>query len=377
MAKIKKPSIGLAVGKSTHTVVALNTDEGTTKMFVANSQAGLKKIINILQEREEKSIVLAGNRRFAVPLAYGLKQLGIKVFYYSLPTEREKRGKVGSIASKLPLVLQNQNLKLRPFFQESPHRTVNPEKLPSFRLAIEYGRKTKELQSIILQLYDHLAILFPEIVPIKKTSIRQGEKNISLPVPEPKSPGLFTIKMRPALQNPNPRVLEKMEEIPPSVKILAASSLAKYVPKTIYNETMHRYQRLLARYEQALEEKTMAIEALRQQVENHVLVKLFNDCDTIYVLLGFLGWRSWPHWREIRSFCGLDVTRTDKRGRAHISRKRPEIRRSLYLLATRTNKGKEITQGLKSKPHSKVKRIEKLLKFLWAEGLKEGITEQN
>lgn len=177
--------------------------------------------------------------------------------------------------------------------------------------------------------------------------------------------------MRPVLENPNPRILEENEDIPLAVKELAARSLAKYIPAGIRKETEERYKRLLARYYRASKEKEMAIEALRKQIGYHPLVELFNNCNTIYVVLGFLGWRNWPNWRELRSFCGLAVTRIDNRGNPHIARKRPEIRKFLYLLAMRTSKGKGVIKDLQGKSHIKIKRVERILKYLRNNGLGE------
>ena len=365
---------GVAIGRCTHSIVFLNPDDKTEELFVSNSQTGVEELNRALQERGIKSLVMVGNHHWAIPFAYGLKALGVEVFYRSLLLKEGKRGRVGSVASMLPMVLR-QKLPLRPFFQEKvAYKKEEPEKLPSFRLSRDYGRKIRELQSLVLQLYNLLAILFPEIVPAKKTSVRKGEETINLPVPEPQPPGLFTKKMRPVLENPNPRLLERTESTPATVRELAASSLAKYVPPSIYRETMERYQRLLARYDQAVEEKAFALNGLKEQVGGHPLVGLFKGCDTICVVVGFLGWRPWPNWRELRSFCGLDVTRLDSKGRPRISRKRPEIRRALHLLATRTTIGKELTRDLRGKRHKKVKGIERILKYLWSHGLKETAT---
>lgn len=378
MAKTKRPAIGLAVGKSTHTVVMLNADKGTTKMFVANSQAGLESLLSILSERQERKLVMVGNSHWAMPIAHNLTKRGIEVLRCTLSTESTKEdSKVGSIASNLPAILRNPNVPMRPFFNPTKKGEVRTEQLPhSYRLALEYDKKSTELIRATLGIYDLLGILFPEIVPTNKTSIRQNGETIPLPIPEPKAPGLFTQKMRPVLENPNPRVLEKREDIPSAARKLAANSLSRNIPAKTRRETQKRYKQLLAKYDQALKEKEAAIEELKKNIGNHPLAELFNECDSIYVLLSFIGWRNWPKWLEIRRHCGLAVTRVDSWGNPHIDRRRPEIRKYLYLLAILTSKGKEVTQGIRGKPNGKVKRIEKLLKFLWAKGLKEGLTEQ-
>ena len=189
-------------------------------------------------------------------------------------------------------------------------------------------------------------------------------------MPEPQPPDLFTKKMEPVLSNPDPLVLENTSGIPETVKVLAQNSLGRFVPQDEREKIMTDYWVALAVFRRALEVKENKIDVLAAAVEKHSLLKRFGDGDIMIVLTGLLGWREWPHWRELRRFCGLDVSRMDASGKMHISRVRPEIRQYLYLFMSMTKEGREMVLGLKGR----VKKIERILKRMWQETWKVQLT---
>lgn len=363
--------IGIGVGRNTHTLVLLEqgAEKEAKELFLPNSLEGVERVVKLAKENGQDQVVFLGNYRWATPFAYALQQREITPFYYPLRIERGKRGRVGSVSEML-LKVVGSGIRPRPFFKKEPARIRPKEELPtSYRLALEYLDITNEIRELKHHLLDCLSILFPEVVRAGKTTKLIKGQEIKLPVPEPQPPDIFTKKMRLVLENPNPYLLVHEDRVPEEVRVLALDSLGRMIPRGLWEKTLADHRQFLIEYDRQLKLKQAKMKELKTKVAPHRLMELFGEGDIITVLTAFLGWRAWPNWRELRRFCGLDVTRLDSQGKPHISRVRPQIRQYLYLFATRTNEGKKITAGVKGR----VKRIERVLKFFWKEELKHPV----
>jgi len=138
--------------------------------------------------------------------------------------------------------------------------------------------------------------------------------------------------MRPVLENPNPLAFAQNNGVPETVKILALQSLGRSIPANVRGSETESLRSFVAKYDVGTRTKEEKMEELRVIFETHPAVSEFGGGDLIIVVLAFLGWRTWPHWRELRRYCGLDVSCADGNGKLHISRVRPHIRQ-IPLLA--------------------------------------------
>lgn len=359
--------IGIGVGRSTHTLVRVDGTGRVEQSFIPNCLAGVEKVVEVLADDEaEKKVAFLGNHRWAMPFAYALKERGIQCFYFPIKMERGSRGRIGGVVKVLGTALMS-NIRPRPFFQERKIWMAPEQESRTYRLASEYLQVANEVREAKHHVLDGLSILFPELVPAGTTSKVVKGKRVDLPLPQPQPPGLFTKRMMPVLAKPDPLKLSEDPLVPWTVRELARKSLGRYLPKDLREQTMAGHQQALINYYQQVEYKEGKLQALKEAVSQHRLVQIFGEGDIISVVVAFLGWRAWPYWRELRRFCGLDVSRIDSKGRPRISRVRPEIRQYLYLLAIRTKIGREVTKDVKRR----VKKIERLLKYLWKEELKE------
>jgi hypothetical protein len=351
--------IGIIIG-GVHTVL-VKKDKEWQKFLVPNSIQGVKKVIELLNG--EKEVVFIGNRRWGTPFALALSSFGIEPLYF--PLSVKGRGRIGNL-SKVFVSLTERQVKPRRFFEKYEKKEeLNPP--DSYRLALEYLQATNEVREAKHHLLDHLRVLFPEIVPIK--TISQEKRGATILLPVKSVPDIFTKKMERVLWNPDPEFLATEDDLPEKIRELARDSLGRYLPYELKEKTLVSYQEALRNYFEQLEVKERKLQELQERVKNHRLVKIFKQSESICVLVGLLGWRAWPNWRELRRFAGLDVSRIDSKGRPRISRLRPEIRQYLFLLL-KTNLGKRLTKDVKGR----VKKIERMLKYLWKEELKNPVT---
>lgn len=362
--------IGVGVGKQTHTLVLISRNEDNTLScdteYIANSIAGLDHITILAWDNPEAKVIFVGNKRWATPLAYGLRDNDIEPLYFPIAQERGSRGKKGKVATLLVKAL-GSGVQPKAFFRERKNHTAE-ELSVSYRLASEYVTVANEVREAKHHLLDGFAILFPEAVKAGTTIQKNGQgEETDLPVPQPQPPDLFTKKMRSALANPVPRELENDLSVPSVIRELASKSLGKYVPVDLARKTLEDHRDHIRQYDAYTKLKDEKITELKKLVVDHPLTKVMGDGDVAAVIIGFLGWQQWEKWRHLRHFCGLDVSVVDAKGKAHISRVRPSIRQYLYLFATLTTLGKQVTAGKKGK----VKKIEALLKYLYQNGLKK------
>lgn len=363
---------GIGVGRSTHTLVTVYQEDGmepqVSEQYVPNDYSGAMEVVSVVSENgNPRQVVFTGNVRWGTPFAALLKEKSVEPHYYRFLAERGQRGKVGNVAKSLATILIT-GIQTRPYFQQKqePRRE---EQLPHVcRLASEYLEATDQVRIAKHHLLDGMVILFPEAVKAGTTE----KKGVELPVPNPQPPELFTKKMRPVLENPNPFALETMADAPDVIRELAARSLGRWVPSDFRRQVMENHRLNLANYDTQLARKEIQLETLRSMVAGDPLLREYGDGDIITVLSALIGWRQWPNWRELRRYCGLDVSRLDSTGKHRISRVRPPIRQYLYLFMSMTKQGREIAAQVKNtredgtrRPHLRVKRLEKVLKTFW------------
>ncbi|KKR18054.1 MAG: hypothetical protein UU65_C0003G0060 [candidate division CPR2 bacterium GW2011_GWC1_41_48] len=363
--KAKTPAIGIAMHRNFFTVV--KDDE---EIQVANDHAGLREVEKAAKKSGVSRIVFVGNKRWATPLAYSLRARGFEIFYISIKTDGNKRGPAGSVEKTLKSAL-NMGMSGFSFFGGLNHAKTASEHEPFIvQLAKRYLELTNEGRRIKHDILDRMVVLFPEVIKV-------GGSN-DKPIPLPQPPIWTTKKMRHVLEDPFPESLKKSSLIP-EVRKLAAKSLALDIPIDFRKGEAEKLKESLARFDEIALLKEEAHRRLRNEFDLHPAMDDFGG-NTIVLLLGLLAWRRWENWRELRSYCGLAVTRMDSKGKPRISRKRGEIRQYLYLLATTSKRGKEIARNIgiaavltdeeKKRKLRRVKQLERLLKYLWKEYLR-------
>lgn len=347
--------VGIALGRNTHQLVYKNEDGGWTRDPVPNSSAALEKIFDL----EPTCLVFAGNRQWGLPLAYSIRSQRngeVDIRYLPKPTEK---GKKINFAKFLQISMEKDFLG-RNFFMEK-----RPEQEPEhdwYKMAKEYIEITEEVRRAKHLVLSTMAVLFPEAVRPSSSEIKREKV-----IPQPTPSDLWTKKMGVVLKNPNPIGLENDLSVPGVVRILAKSSLGRNLPQEIRDHHANLHRDYLDNLRDWKVRKEKAMGRLKELVGDHPIVQNFPKSDSAVVLTALLGWRSWPSWRSnhLQSFCGLALTRLDSKGNRRTSRKRPEITNYLYLLATCTDKGKEL-----SGEGPLVRRLERLLKNIWRMGLK-------
>mgnify|MGYP001569946533 CR=1 FL=1 len=373
---------GIGIGRNTHTLVTFHQDAGgdvVIKHHIPNDHSGVMKVVELVSgNNSPKQVVFTGNVRWGTPFAGSLKDQGVEPLYFRFLAERGQRGRVGNVAESLVKVFTS-GAQARPYFL---HRSdLSPEEMAaeeaerwadlptSHRLALEYCEVTNEVRRVKHHVLDGLVILFPECVKSDKPGT--ADDGDALPVPEPQPPGLFTKGMMRVLDNPDPFELENDPDVPEAIQTLAARSLGRSLPSNYRAQVMASYLEHLRDYRAQLVRKESKMDELRAMMSGHPLLAHYGDGDIMTVVAAFIGWRQWPNWRELRHYCGLDVSRMDSKGKLRISRVRPPIRQYLYLFMTMTKVGREIAAEVETtrpdgtrRKHLRVKRLEHLLKAL-------------
>ena len=335
----------LAIGRSTHTLVVREEDGSFQEQKFANSRSGATGVL----AEGVKRLIVVGNREWAIACASFLSQSGVEVRYVGEKTQKgAKQNKV-----KFAQRVLAAGITGRPFFGEKrPEASIDVH--PWYRTAMEYYTATDEVRTAKHLVLSTLSVLFPEAVQPSREERKKG-----LPIPDPMPPGIWTKKMASVFEDPDPLKLQSNPVVPAAVRTLAENSLGLWIPPDVrdrYRELHKGYVNNLREWE---ERKKDAVDRLRNLVRDHPMLTDWPESDSVLVVIGFLVWRTWPSWRELRAFCGLDVTRIGDKG-PRISRKRPEVRQYLYLLMTRTKRARALA-GTKKR---RVKRIERLLKSL-------------
>ncbi|MBI2052376.1 MAG: hypothetical protein HYT38_01705 [Candidatus Sungbacteria bacterium] len=371
---------GIGIGRNTHTLVMVDVQPDqepkvvVTEQYVPNSYSGAMDVVSIVSSNgNPRQVVFTGNIRWGTPFAAMLRNKDIEPFYYRFMAERGQRGRVGNVAKSLVTILTT-GVRSRPYFlQKQTVAEGEAEKLPhTHRVALEYLKVTDQVRQTKHHVLDGLVVLFPECVRSEGRKVG-GE---TLPVPQPQPPGLFTKGMQLVLANPDPFELDHHYGVPVEVRVLAANSLGRWVPQDFRAQVMSTYQCDLTNYYAQLERKETKMAELRELMAEHPLVVKYGGGDIITVVAALIGWRTWPYWRELRRYCGLDVSRLDSTGKPRISRVRPQIRQYLYLFMSMTKVGKEmaaevtnVRQDGTKRTHLRVKRLEHVLKAFWRECL--------
>jgi hypothetical protein len=362
--------VGIAVGRQTHCLLLVEGEKIESE-YIANSLTGLTRALVLAIALEIKEIYILGNRRWATPFCYGLKDRGLEPFFIPVATERGKRGARGNNEKLLGGLLKDSSFPRKPFFKEQ----MVVSEPPILRLVHEYIEATDKVRELKHRIMDSLCLLFPEAVKAGTTEKRIGDQTFSLPLPDPQPPDLFLKKMKKVLENPDIQVLQNNPDVPGEISTLAKTSLAKFLPPQNLEKLLSDHKELVESYYKWVGIKEEKMAAVAKIAKSHPLVEAFGGGDLAIILSASLGWRQWEKFNWLRHHVGLDVTRIDSRGRHHISRVRPWIRQYLYLLITRTNKGREMAGEIKKQAGGKIRRVkllEKSLKIIWREYLKIG-----
>ena len=330
-----------------------------TKEFVPNSYEGLISVCCMASENGVMPILMTGNKQWGTDFACGLMNRNVRVNYVAKPTEKGKRENLPKFAER---ILKAGNVFGHPFSADKRPAGA-PEVLHQwYTLCLEYHSATNVVREQKHLVLSGLARIFPEVVRPPYAEIKKAEeKHLPFPDPLPRY-DIWTKKMRPVLENPDPRAWQsdaRLGEVPAEVIALARKSLGLEIRGDARAHYFILHSQHLSDLRAAEETKEYAYQALFEAVSGHSLVAGFPDSVMAVTLAGFLGWRTWQKWEWIRSFCGLAVDRFDG-AKHHINGKRPEIRQALYLLATRTIKGREFSHD---KTH-RIKRIETVLREL-------------
>ena len=128
----------LAIGRSTHTLVAREEEGSFQEQKLANSQSGA---MNILTEGVKRLIVV-GNREWAIAFASFLSQSGVEVRYVGEKTQKgAKQNKV-----KFAQRVLTAGIRGRLFFGEKrPEASTDVH--PWYRTALEYYTATDEVRT--------------------------------------------------------------------------------------------------------------------------------------------------------------------------------------------------------------------------------------
>ena len=352
--------LGLAVGRNTHTLVYdPSILEGSLgQEMIPNSSEGMKRIVELYP----RMILVVGNREWGKAFMYAVHAEceSIDIRYVPRPS---KKGAKDNMAKFLTNVLSS-GIMGKSFFQERKPDPKNgedaSEEHPWYRLSQEYNTATDEVRRARHLVLSTLSILFPEAVKPGQIDLKKGR-----PVPQPIPPGVWTKGMRRVLENPDPFFLEDEAMVRSTVRELAKKSLGKHIPREKRDHYLTLHLEYLTNLDKWLRVQEETLGRLREAISGHPIMQIDPDSVTLAVLCGYIGWRSWPSWRELQAFTGLLVSRVDEKGRPRIGRQRKMIRNYLYLMLG-TKWGKEIVAAKDGVPidpplKTKVKRIEGLL----------------
>ncbi len=357
------------VGYSTHKLV-FSSGKAVKVLEISNDIRGLETILYL----DPSLVTFIGNRRWAEPMATNLKD-EVPVNYQRRAREtRGSRENLVALAKKLlekgivgqPFPFQLDLIRFRS--KEEAARHLWPLKAADY---LKQTQRVRESKGVIRSL---LAGLFaeagrPSPAELTKDNLGRHVKPVPIPVP----PGLWTKSMRVVLDHPDPVFLERSDQAPESIRILAERSLSRKMPKQLrkYYEDQMRREVLALRYHES--EQADALKKILEAVGDNRVFEFFEKKTLSLLICALLGWREWPKWKELRSYAGLALTAVDDRGNLHIGGRHPEVRQTLFLMATTTGLGKAISalertidpeSGERRPRHIRVKRIERLLRWL-------------
>lgn len=359
-------TLGVALGRSTHTLLWKNGADEWEQKLIANAQSEEHGVGEIF-EMNPKTVVMTGNREWGTPLAYFLQEHttnGLEIRYLGRPREK---GKKFDFKKYLRHALESGMIGC-PFLAEQLLKTEEINH-PWYRVAHEYLRAINEVRRAKHLVLSTLSILFPEVVKPSDIEMKKGQ-----PIPYPVPPGIWNKNMKSVRENPDPELLQSESSVSDAVQTLAKKSLGQSLPKEVRTRYMRLHQEYLANLVAWEDNAEEAMARLKVFVREHPMAQAFPTAESAIVLCALIGWRVWPDWRELRSFAGLAVTQMDAKGNMRISRVRGEVRQYAYLLLKSTV-GKEMVSELDLRAklakergtpirHMNVKRIEKLLKEL-------------
>lgn len=308
------------------------------------NQQGLDYLLRQTEKIGAKRILICGNWRWALPAARYLIEKGKEIRYLALP--KKGRGKKMPLEKTLIRAME-KNLSGRPFFREEKEQAPHPWVIK----VNEYFKIKGDQRRIKLRINDRLRILVPEAFAgsINKVFTKKGRKTLKF------------------------RDWTGLIELTSGKAFIKENLLINFIPKEEIFKLQNEVDELLKGLED-LEEK---IEFLKREisamVEDHPISQMFDGALTAKLLACLIGWRDWPEFRVLRSYCGLALTRIDSKGKLRISRIHPQIRAILFQMM-KIKRVQEIVEGklreLGRKKAPLPKRMEILLKEIWKECLK-------
>lgn len=324
--------IVVATGLHTHVLLRREGAE-VVETAIPQSRTGLETLLALKPE----TVTFVGNREWSRAMAESLRTStngnSPEILFVAKPTEKGVRQSVLAFGW---LVLE-RSIRGRDFFEEK--RPLTEPDHQWYQLALGYLAAANELREARHHLLSTLVVLFPEV--IRPSAAERGKGK---PVPEPIPPGTWTRGMIPVLANPDPWSLAESEEVPAAIRILAASSLGRDLPKATIEHYRGLHREHLKMFNLTQETKARHIKDLSKLVEGHLMLRDFSESDSMIVLTALIGWRRWEHFNYLRHFAGLAVSRIDGKGNARISRQRGPVRQYLYLVMTKTTLGRAITE---------------------------------
>ncbi len=322
---------------------AVNGEEGKP-IKVPYSREGFNQILEVAGT--DNVVLIAGNKQWALPLAYALQAEGREVRYLAGP--KRSRGAKEKWDSVLKKALE-KGFSGRPFFLKRASFEIHPD----VKLGNDYFLLMNEVRRVKHRVINNLRLILPELLQL-------GDKLWK------------TIGRKESLSRLDWQTLS--EEIGVSLQ----DSLAFSVPEEKRIEANEHFRELMAELS-GLEGRAERLQRrVVNKTKNHPIVKFIGGSGfSPHLLALFLGWRKWGTsrkvgFRQLRHFVGLDVSVMDGKGKMRISRSRPNVRTAVYW-ALLTSVGKEIaeTKGGSLKLGGRPKRLERLLLAIWRNCLKE------
>jgi len=302
----------------------------------------------LIQQEKPETVIITGNRRSAIPLAYFLKsKIPESQIRYIGPPSKERGEKLKNIRY-LEIALEN-GLRGGPFFKRKSFDGIPHHR--GIELAKEYSRNKDQQRRVKHLIQSELRVVLPEVFrgKIKRISSKKGRK---------------------LLMRRDYRGLLELCEV--SVNTL----FQDYLPESEKREREKRIIKLIEELNRLEEEEKEIRRKIIEITEGKCIVELFEGAFSARLFALFVDGREFKEYRHLRAFVGLSLRRIRiiRRGsqrieKLGISRVRPELRTALFnLLRTKIAK-KVIAERMKDykgkKPPARCKMLEWLLKFIW------------
>lgn len=323
---------------------------------VPYDQIGLKAIKLAIGESgdPEKRVVLTGNRKWALPLAYALGRLGYLVLYFGSSSNGGKSsGGAPSSDSKIAKLLKSALMSGyvgRRFFppgQADTDSTSAETDHPWMAMVLEYKTKNGDIRRAKHRILAQLLLLFPEL------------RGLGLSIWQPKYRRLLMACDWAGFAKFGYNVND---------------SLGQYVPPSDQEPAMAKLRQELLNLKEAETAKDELIDKINgiEEISIHPFVVAYNGAFSAKLVALQLAWRDWgttlrvhgssgPCWRQLRAFSGLAVSSfRNKAGKVVpcTHRVRRTIAGAAFFLIRSTRGKAVIAAAKKRRDKKKMKRLE-------------------